>query len=65
MVASLLLVLVVGFIVLVAILGALILIGLAIYRSRKNKMDKPSNPTHELTPDQAVEITSTWNMMNH
>ena len=44
MATYLLLVMVVGSVVLIAMLGALILIGLAVYRSRKNKLGKPSNP---------------------
>jgi hypothetical protein len=62
---SLLLVLIVGFVVLIAILGALMLIGLVVYRSRKNQIGKSSNLTQELNPEQAVEITSTSNLLNH
>jgi hypothetical protein len=62
---SVLLVAIVGIIFLIAILGALILIGLVIYRSRKNKRENRSSSANELDPDQAAEITSTWNMLNH
>jgi len=65
MVYSVLLVLVVGFVVLLAVLGALILIGLAVYGSRNNQGGNTPSATNQLTPDQAVEITSTWNMLNH
>jgi hypothetical protein len=65
MVYSVLLVFVVGFVVLLAVLGALILIGLAVYGSRNNQMWNTPSAANQLTPDQAVEITSTWNILNH
>ena len=48
-------------ILLAAVFTALVLVGVVIYRTRL----KRRNPTQELSPEEAAEITSTFNLLNH
>lgn len=50
---------------LIAVIGALAVIGLVVYLIRtKTNGNKPGS-TKDLTPEQADEISSTWNLLNH
>ncbi|RPI23092.1 MAG: hypothetical protein EHM70_22970 [Chloroflexota bacterium] len=65
MVVSNLLVLIVLLVFALAVLGALIVIGLAIYISRTKTNGSQPAVKKELTEEQAEEITATWNLLNH
>ncbi len=62
---SFLFLLIVGIIVLLAVLGALVVIGLSVYRSQMKKRQSIKAPGQALDEEQAAEITSTWNLLNH
>jgi len=49
--------LLIALIFVVAVLGALVFIGIALFRNRKK--------TTELNDTQAAEIVTTWNLLNH
>ena len=51
-------------IVLIAVLGALTIIGLVIYLVRKSTRNTP-NLKKDLDAEEVDEITSTWNLLNH
>jgi uncharacterized membrane protein len=58
--AAISLVLVLG---LLALLGALVVIGLALFINYRKR--KAGVPTEELSQEQADEVVSTWNLMHH
>lgn len=49
----------------VALLAALAVIALLFYRRRMKTNQNGSDVKEELTQEQADEITSTWNSLNH
>ncbi|RPI80795.1 MAG: hypothetical protein EHM41_21985 [Chloroflexi bacterium] len=59
------LVLIVSAVILLALLGALFVIGLAIYRARTKANGKQPGKMDEVNAQQADEITATWTLLNH
>jgi hypothetical protein len=51
--------------VILAVPAALICIALGIYLARRKMNGNKPTPTQDLSPSQADEITSTWNLLNH
>ncbi|RPI82139.1 MAG: hypothetical protein EHM41_19105 [Chloroflexi bacterium] len=59
------LVLIVSAVILLAVLGALIIIALAHHRTRTNTNGKQPGKMDEVNAQQADEITATWTLLNH
>lgn len=51
--------------ILLALVGALIIIGLAFYRARTKANGNQPGPAENLDAQQADEITATWTLLNH
>jgi hypothetical protein len=62
---SLLFVVILFALFLLAVLGSLIVIGLAVKRARINQNRKQPDPAKDLDQEQVDEITSTYHLLNH
>jgi hypothetical protein len=51
--------------ILLAVLVAAAIIGIVIYLNRRKKNSDNPAPGEDLTAEQADEVTSTWNLLNH
>ncbi len=54
-----------GVVVGIALIGALVSIGLARYRLQKKPIEIKALDPKELTQKDLEEISSTWNLLNH